>query len=129
MRAALVAVALLALTASALASLPLGDNGMTTYTGRKREPNTMVFGNQMVVDQGVNAMLELTKQVLTGTVKAVPNDPATEKTEVSFCCRCCCPRVWGWLLLLLLLAQVGQAGPDCAAAQDRGRQPGCSTPR
>jgi hypothetical protein len=84
MRAALVAVALLALTASTLASLPLGDNGMTTYTGRKREPNTLVFGNQMVVDQGVNAMLELTKQFLKGTVKAVPNDPATPKTEVSY---------------------------------------------
>lgn len=59
---------------------------MTTYTGRKREPNTLVFGNQMVVDQGVNAMLELTKQFLKGTVKAVPNDPATPKTEVTLEC-------------------------------------------
>jgi hypothetical protein len=83
MRACLVAVALLALASTALASLPLGDNKMTTYTGRKREANTLVFGNQMVVDQGVNAMLELTKQMLTGTLKAVPNDPATEKKEVS----------------------------------------------
>lgn len=83
MKAALLAVALLALAGSVLASLPLGDNGMTTYTGRKREPNTMVFGNQMVVDQGVNAMLELTKQMLTGTWQAVPNDPPTEKKEVS----------------------------------------------
>jgi len=60
---------------------------MTTYTGRKREPNTLVFGNQMVVDQGVNAMLELTKQMLTGTWKPVPNDPATQKKEVSGVCR------------------------------------------
>ena len=82
MRASLFAVALLALAGSALASLPLGDNGMTTYTGRKREANTLVFGNQMVVDQGVNAMLELTKQMLTGTWKATANDPATEKKEV-----------------------------------------------
>lgn len=55
---------------------------MTTYTGRKREPNTLVFGNQMVVDQGVNAMLDLTKQMLTGTWKPTANDPATEKKEV-----------------------------------------------
>jgi hypothetical protein len=66
---------------------------MTTYTGRKREANTLVFGNQMVVDQGVNAMLELTKQMLTGTWKAVPNDPATEKKEVGAPAACdtgCC---------------------------------------
>lgn len=83
MRSALIAVALLALTASALASLPLGDNGMTTYTGRKREANTLVFGNQMVVDQGMNAVMELTKQMLTGTWKPTRNDPATPKTDVS----------------------------------------------
>lgn len=59
---------------------------MTTYTGRKREPNTLVFGNQMVVDQGVNAMLELTKQMLTGTWKPVANDPATEKKGVRGVC-------------------------------------------
>lgn len=82
MRSALFAVALLALTASALASLPLGDNGMTTYTGRKREANTLVFGNQMVVDQGMNAVMELTKQMLTGTWKPTRNDPATEKKDV-----------------------------------------------
>ena len=80
MRALLFAVALLALAGPALGSL--GDNGMTTYTGRKREPNTLVFGNQMVVDQGVNAMLEMTKQSLTGTWHAQPNEPATEKVEV-----------------------------------------------
>ena len=46
MRAVLCTVALLALAGQAFGILPLGDNGMTTYTGRKREPNTLVFGNQ-----------------------------------------------------------------------------------
>lgn len=82
MKAVLSAAVLLALAGPVFSILPLGDNGMTTYTGRKREPNTLVFGNQMVVDQGVNAMLELTKQMLSHTWKPTPNDPATEKTEV-----------------------------------------------
>lgn len=110
-RGALLAVALLALSASsALASLPLGDNGMTTYTGRKREPNTLVFGNQMVVDQGMNAVIELTKQMLTGTVKPVPNDPATKKEEVRVQVeQLLVLRVWTRLQLLASLAHA--AGP------------------
>lgn len=101
MRALLLAVALLALAGPVFGSL--GDNGMATYTGRKREPNTLVFGNQMVIDQGVNAMLELTKAMFTGTMKATPNDPATEKKEVRQQLLQCC---FSW--------QLGhESGPQC----------------
>jgi hypothetical protein len=81
MRASLVAVALLALAVSpALATL--GDNGMTTYTGRKREANTLVFGNEYLVNQAMAATMEFTRDVLKGTWKPTRNQPATEKQEV-----------------------------------------------
>jgi hypothetical protein len=80
MRLALCLAVLLALTGSALATL--GDNGLTTYDGRKRAPNTLVFGNQMVIDQAVESTLRFTGDVLKGTWKPVPNDAATEKQEV-----------------------------------------------
>lgn len=81
MRAILLWVLLTLLAAPVLATL--GDNGMATYTGRMREPNTLVFGNEMVVDQAMKSTLQFASDVLKGTWKPVPNDPATEKKEVS----------------------------------------------
>jgi len=84
MRALLALAALLALLGPALmAKATLGDNGLTTYTGRKREPNTMVFGNDMVSEQAWEGTLSLTKDFLKGTWKPLKNDPPTEKKEVS----------------------------------------------
>lgn len=80
MKAALFTVAALLLVNSAFATL--GDNGMTTYDGRKREGDTLVFGNQLVVDQAFGATMDLTQQMLTGTWKPARNDPPTEKKEV-----------------------------------------------
>lgn len=108
MRAVLCTVALLALAGQAFGILPLGDNGMTTYTGRKREPNTLVFGNQMVVDQGMQAVFDLTKQVLTGTWKATPNDPATEKKEVRVLLGLLVLRLVGWGGAVGVRGPVGQ---------------------
>lgn len=71
---------LLALLGPALAGM--GDNGLTTYTGRKREPNTLVFGNDMVTEQALQATLNIMKDVMKGSWKPTRNDPATEKTEV-----------------------------------------------
>jgi len=56
---------------------------MTTYTGRKREPNTVVFGNQQVIDLAATASINFAADVLKGTFKPVPNAPATEPKEVS----------------------------------------------
>lgn len=72
---------LLALTGSALASK--GDNGMTTYDGRKRAPNTVVFGNQLIMDLAWESTLGFVADLAKGTFKPVPNAPATEKKEVS----------------------------------------------
>lgn len=83
MKAVLFTVAALLLASPAFATL--GDNGMTTYTGRTRAPETLVFGNQLVIDQAVGATLDLTKQMLTGTYRPTQNEAATEKKEV---CRC-----------------------------------------
>lgn len=33
-----------------------GDNGLTTFTGRAREPNTLVFGNDMVTEQATQVL-------------------------------------------------------------------------
>ena len=71
---------LLALCAPALATL--GDNGLTTYTGRKRAPHTLVFGNDMVTEQALQATLSLAKDLLKGAWRPMRNDPPTEKTEV-----------------------------------------------
>lgn len=81
MRSLLFLAALLALAAPAFASL--GDNGMETYSGRKRAPNTVVFGNQMVIDLAVQSSVGFAAELLKGTFKPTPNQPATEKKEVS----------------------------------------------
>lgn len=84
MRALLALAALLALLGPALiVEATLGDNGLTTYTGRTREPNTLVFGNEMVSEQAWEGTLSLTKDILKGTWKPLKNDPPTEKKEVS----------------------------------------------
>ena len=80
MRAVLFTVAAVLLVSPAFATL--GDNGMTTYNGRTREPDTLVFGNQLLIDSAVTATLDLSQQVLTGTYQPVPNEPPTEKQEV-----------------------------------------------
>lgn len=82
MKAALFTVAACLLVGSAFATL--GDNGMTTYNGRSRQNNTLVFGNQLIIDQAANAMFDFTQKFLTGTVKIYQNDPPTEKKEVCF---------------------------------------------
>ncbi|KAF8065440.1 F-box protein [Scenedesmus sp. PABB004] len=84
MKGALCALAALLLAGPALATL--GDNGMTTYNGRTYQPNTLTFGNQLVVDNAMKATLDLTEAMLTGTYKAVPNDPGTEKKVVDLEC-------------------------------------------
>lgn len=71
---------LLALTGPALASK--GDNGMTTYDGRKRAPNTVVFGNQLIMDLTWESTLGFLADLAKGTYKPVANAPATEKKEV-----------------------------------------------
>lgn len=81
MKAALFALAALLLAGPAFATL--GDNGMTTYNGRTREKDVLVFGNQLVIDQAFGATMDLTQQLLTGTYKPHKNDPPTEKKEVS----------------------------------------------
>lgn len=81
MKAALFALAALLLAGPALASL--GDNGMTTYNGRTRDEDVLVFGNQLVIDQAFGATMDLTQQMLTGTYKPSKNDPPTDKKEVS----------------------------------------------
>jgi len=76
-------IVLLALLGPALAGMAgMGDNGLTTYTGRKREPNTLVFGNDMVSEQALQATLNIMKDVMKGSWKPTRNDPATEKAEV-----------------------------------------------
>jgi hypothetical protein len=80
MRLALAGLACALLVAGAAATL--GDNGMTTYDGRTRANNTLVFGNQLVIDNAVRAGLEFTQAVLTGTYKPERNDPPTEKKKV-----------------------------------------------
>lgn len=55
---------------------------METYNGRKREPNTVVFGNQLVVDLAASSTLGFAAELMKGTFKPVPNAPATEPTEV-----------------------------------------------
>lgn len=84
MRSLLFLAALLALAAPALASL--GDNGMETYSGRKRAPNTVVFGNQMVIDLAVQSSVGFAAELLKGTFKPTPNQPATEKKEITLEC-------------------------------------------
>lgn len=84
MKAAVFAVAACLLVGSAFATL--GDNGMTTYTGRKRAENSLVFGNQLVIDNAMAATFDLTEQMLTGTYTAHKNDPATEKKVVELEC-------------------------------------------
>ena len=83
MRAVLVLVAALSLLG--LASAGLGDNGLTTYTGRTREPNTLVFGQDMVSEQALQATLSYAKDVFKGVWRPAKNDPATPKQEVSAC--------------------------------------------
>ena len=87
MRALFCLAALLALAGSAFATM--GDNGMTTYTGRKREPNTVVFGNQLVIDLMATSTVGFAADLLKGTFKPVPNAPATEKKEVGGWFRLC----------------------------------------
>jgi hypothetical protein len=71
---------------SAFASL--GDNGMVTYSGRGRQPNTLVFGNQLLIDNVVQATLDTAGQMLLGTWRPTPNEPATDPAEVSCLARC-----------------------------------------
>lgn len=33
-----------------------GDNGLTTFTGRAREPDTLVFGTEMVTEQATQVL-------------------------------------------------------------------------
>jgi hypothetical protein len=82
MRALLLLAALLVLLGAADATY--GDNGLTTYTGRKREPNTLVFGNDMVSQQATQATLSMAKDLLKGNWRPVRNDPPTPKREVSY---------------------------------------------
>ncbi|KAF6259716.1 hypothetical protein COO60DRAFT_1511685 [Scenedesmus sp. NREL 46B-D3] len=84
MKAAVFAVAACLLVGTAFATL--GDNGMTTYTGRTRQSDTLVFGNQLVIDNAMAATFDLTEQMLTGTYTAHRNDPATEKKVVELEC-------------------------------------------
>lgn len=80
MKALLFAAAALLLVGPALATL--GDNGMTTYTGRKRANNTLIFGNELVINQAVDYAAKLAAQGLTGTWQPFKNDAAVEKKEV-----------------------------------------------
>jgi hypothetical protein len=82
MRDILSLAALLALFGSCLAIM--GDNGLVTYTGRSREPNTLVFGNDMVLEQAMQATMTFAKDILKGTWRPMKNDPSTEKREVGF---------------------------------------------
>ena len=82
MRAVLALLALALLAGPAVATF--GDNGLTTYTGRKRENNTLVFGNDMVIQQAVQAHLSFFKDIMKGTFSPSRNDPAIAKHEVSF---------------------------------------------
>jgi hypothetical protein len=81
MKAAVFAVAACLLVGSAFATL--GDNGMTTYNGRTRQNDTLVFGNQLIIDNAMAATFNIAEQMLTGTYTAHKNDPATEKEVVS----------------------------------------------
>jgi hypothetical protein len=81
MKAAVFAVAACLLVGSAFATL--GDNGMTTYNGRTRQNDTLVFGNQLIIDNAMAATFDIAEQMLTGTYQAYKNDPATEKEVVS----------------------------------------------
>lgn len=98
MRALLLLAALLALLGAAHATY--GDNGLTTYTGRKREPNTLVFGNDMVSQQATQATLSMAKDLLKGNWRPVRNDPPTEKRKVGRSADClaqyrCCAHLPG----------------------------------
>lgn len=73
--------ALLALTVPAFATL--GDNGMKTYNGRSRAPNTVVFGNQQIVDLAASASIGFAADLAKGTFKPTPNQPATKPEPVS----------------------------------------------
>jgi hypothetical protein len=81
MRVTLLALAVLLMLLGPAAAT-FGDNGLTTYTGRKRSPNTMVFGNDMVTEQALQATLNFAKDVLKGTWRPSKNDPPTPKQEV-----------------------------------------------
>jgi hypothetical protein len=81
MRAIMLALAVL-LVLLGPAAATFGDNGLGTYTGRKRSPNTMVFGNDMVTEQALQATLNFAKDVLKGNWRPVKNDPPTPKREV-----------------------------------------------
>ena len=81
MRAIMLALAVL-LVLLGPAAATFGDNGLGTYTGRKRSPNTMVFGNDMVTEQALQATLNFAKDVLKGNWRPVKNDPPTPKQEV-----------------------------------------------
>lgn len=55
---ALLALAVLAALLGPLVPVEatFGDNGLTTFTGRAREPNTLVFGNDMVTEQATQVL-------------------------------------------------------------------------
>lgn len=84
MRLAILSVAAVLLLALPAAMATLGDNGMTTYTGRVRAPNTLVFGNQLIVDRATDATLDMMQKLLTGTWKPTRNDPPTPKRKVIY---------------------------------------------
>eukprot|EP00775_Hariotina_reticulata_P003867 gene3867-4122_t len=86
MRIAILGVAAVLLLALPAAMATLGDNGMTTYTGRVRAPNTLVFGNQLIVDRATEATLDMMQKVLTGTWKPTRNDPPTPKRKIDLSC-------------------------------------------
>jgi len=54
---------------------PIGDDGKTTYTGRARESNTLVFGNQMVAESMALGMTTAVKGLVNGRLNFAPPAP------------------------------------------------------
>jgi hypothetical protein len=82
MRCAILVAAAGLLLAMPAALASLGDNGMTTYTGRTMQPNTLVFGNGLILERATGATLDMMQKLLTGTWRPTRNDPPTEKRKV-----------------------------------------------
>ena len=64
-------------------SKAIGDNGKVTWNGRARESNTMTFGNELILQQGLAAAADFMSNLIKGKVKTtnpIPKD--TPKTEV-----------------------------------------------
>jgi hypothetical protein len=71
-------------------SKAIGDNGKVTWNGRARESNTMTFGNELLLQQGLAAAADFMSNLVKGTVRTtnpIPKD--TPKTEVNGVPRLC----------------------------------------